>query len=394
MYWIEWMIWYMQTSSGERENWEETRKKYMTEKRSGKFSHEKVFPGIRESVSDMPCADGSVYECNEIYVEIMAGESSERRGVVTCFSVCLIYLLCNLAVDVVTDNKIILSALYDGQAVTRGDYASAAFITLLNAATFYVAFRYGRTLVNLENFVQRRMLIRFNRFTRQVYLHRPKFAGGITVLDWEQVTVDSAVGDNNEGANIGRKLILFWEPCMPDRPHLHLAFVGKRADGTGDIANLWEFIRRYMEEGPQSVPAPKKLLGTVPWPWLSVMASLSFFRPLWGAGLRWQVACIVALASPALALHAVGHWVSLLLCWEPRWPRIIREAGLPGKPVPALSTAADWPPLPKTQSAGKKPVRTRKPSKNDAEQDPQITKQNTSGPASGADQNGHRQELK
>ena len=167
------------------------------------------------------------------------------------------------------------------------------------------------------------MLIRFNRITRQVYLHRPKFAGGITVLDWEQVSIDSAVGDDNEGANAGRKLILFWEPSLPDRPHLHLVFVGKRADGTSDIVNLWEFIRRYMEDGPQSVPAPKKLLGKVPWPWLSVMASLSFFRPLWRAGLRWQVACIVALASPALALHAVGHWVSLLLCWEPRWPRII-----------------------------------------------------------------------
>jgi hypothetical protein len=114
-----------------------------------------------------------------------------------------------------------------------------------------------------------------------------------------------------------------------------------------------------MEEGPQSVPAPKKLLGKVPWPWLSVMASLSFFRPLWRAGLRWQVACIVALASPALALHALGHWISLLLCWEPHWPRIIREAGLPGKPAPRLSTAADWPPLPKVELSEKKPKRKR-----------------------------------
>ncbi len=355
MYWIEWMIWYLQTSPSERENWERVHKKYTTEKRSGKFSHEKELPGIRESVSNTPCADGSVYECNEVYVEVMAGESSERRGVVTYFSVFLSYLLCNLAVDLVADNKVILSALYSGRAVTGGDYASAAFVAILTAATFYVVFRYGRILINLENFVQRRMLIRFNRVTRQVYLHRPKFAGGITVLDWEEVTVDPAVADKNEGDNVGRKLILFWEPSLPDRPHLHLVFVGKRADGTSDIVNLWEFIRRYMEEGPQSVPAPKKLLGKVPWPWLSVMASLSFFRPLWRAGLRWQVACIVALASPGLAFHSVGHWISLLLCWEPRWPRIIREAGLPGKPVPPLSTAADWPPLPTVETAGKKP---------------------------------------
>ncbi|MCY1407266.1 hypothetical protein D9M71_225610 [compost metagenome] len=170
-----------------------------------------------------------------------------------------------------------------------------------------------------------------------------------------------------EAANIGRQLLLLWDPAITGLPHLHLAFVGKTADGTSDIVNLWEFIRRYMEEGPQSVPAPKKLLGKVPWPWQSAMASLSFFRPLWRAGLRWQVACWVVVTSPALLIHAAGHWISLLLCWEPRWPRIIREAGLPGKPVPPLSTAADWPPLPTVAPAKPKPRRARKPRKVDAE---------------------------
>ncbi|MFK1566673.1 DUF6708 domain-containing protein, partial [Pseudomonas aeruginosa] len=223
------------------------------------------------------------------------------------------------------------------------------------------------------------LLIRFNRVTRQVYLHRPRFAGGITVLDWEQVTPQSVVGQA-EAENIGRQVLLLWDPAVTGLPHLHLVFVGKTADGTSDLVNLWEFIRRYMEEGPQSVPAPKKLVGKVPWPWQSVMASLSFFRPLWRAGLRWQVACWVALTSPALLLHSAGHWVSLLLCWEPRWPRIIREAGLPGKPVPPLSTAADWPPLPMVESPKAKPRRPRTPQKKaDADlssQNPEVEEDN------------------
>ncbi|WP_139208613.1 hypothetical protein [Achromobacter sp. NFACC18-2] len=50
------------------------------------------------------------------------------------------------------------------------------------------------------------------------------------------------------------------------------------------------------------------------------------------------------LISPAFFILGLSHWASLLLCWRPRWPRIIREAGQAGKPVPAFSTVEDYPP--------------------------------------------------
>ncbi|MDR0277949.1 MAG: hypothetical protein LBJ37_08695 [Paucimonas sp.] len=361
MYWLEWMLWHIQTSPFESVNWQEKQKKYMRAKRAGRYKHEDSLPGIKDRVSEVPKAEGSIYSFNDTFMDVAAGESQERRGVVACVFLAIAYSLFEISCFAILANSVWFTGRHPTLTIpaTASDFASGMFIALLATLAFYLVFRYARILFRLEVFVQRRMMIRFNRITRQVYLHRPRFAGGITVLDWEQVTVDAAVG-GDEGSNAGRKLILFWEPKMPDLPHLHIAFVGKRADGTSDIVNLWEFIRRYMEEGPQSVPAPKKLLGKVPWPWLSVMASLSFFKPLWRAGLHWQVACIVALASPALALHSLGHWISLLLCWEPRWPRIIREAGLPGKPVPPLSTAADWPPLPKVEPKEKKSRRARK----------------------------------
>ena len=34
-----------------------------------------------------------------------------------------------------------------------------------------------------------------------------------------------------------------------------------------------------------------------------------------------------ALLLPAILIHATGHWLSLLLCYEPRFPREIEEAG-------------------------------------------------------------------
>ncbi|WP_425928396.1 DUF6708 domain-containing protein [Pseudomonas sp. NyZ201] len=365
MYWIEWMLWYIQTSPREIEQWQEKLKKILAAKKIDKNKGRTSETLGR--VSETPTAEGSIYEFNEKYIELQAGESQERRGLITYISIAIICCGYKAASIALMLNMVWLTGTHHSLTIpaSGGYYASAVFVALLTALLFYFLVRYVGFFIRLENFSQRRMLIRFNRITRQVYLHRPKFAGGVTVFNWEQISAEAVVGEE-ESANIGRKLILSWGPSMPDLPHLHVVFVGKRADGTSDITNLWEFIRRYMEEGPQSVPAPKKLLGKAPWPWLSVMASLSFFRPLWRTGLRWQVACIVALASPALALHALGHWISLLLCWEPRWPRIIREAGLPEKPVPPLSTATDWPPLPEAKLNIKKP-RARKTLKSDAQ---------------------------
>lgn len=362
MYLIEWILWHMQTSRYESEGWQEKLEKHLAISRAGKLKHEDELPGVQERTSENPNAEGSLYDFNETYIEVMAGGSQARRGVITFITLMVMYVVYKQTSMTVLLNTVWFTGVYysGGDPATMADYAVALFMAALAAGLFYVVIRYVRIIINLENFVQRRLLIRFNRVTRQVYLHRPRFAGGITVLDWEQVTPQSVVGQE-EAENIGRQVLLLWDPAVTGLPHLHLVFVGKTADGTSDLVNLWEFIRRYMEEGPESVPAPKKLVGKTPWPWQSVMASLSFFRPLWRAGLRWQVAFWVTLTSPALLLHSAGHWVSLLLCWEPRWPRIIREAGLPGKPVPPLSSAADWPPLPLLESTKAKSRRTHKP---------------------------------
>jgi hypothetical protein len=53
-------------------------------------------------------------------------------------------------------------------------------------------------------------------------------------------------------------------------------------------------------------------------------------------------ACL--LISPAFLIIGLSHWASLLLCWKPRWPKIIQEAGKPGKPVPKISSIDDYPP--------------------------------------------------
>ncbi len=395
MYWFEWNLWNMQTSSNEAKGWHDTLEKIraIDELERGKST----FLSVSRKASETPCSDGSLYELNNTYIEVSAGESQGRRGWITYLTLAIIYFMVCFVGAVMLRNSVWLTGVHHslGSPASAEDYVLAVLMVLLVGVVTFVILKYVRHFIRLENFVQRRMLIRFNRVTRQVYLHRPEFAGGITVLDWEQVAVDLDVEE--EVSNVGEKLTLYWGGKVPVLPHVHLVHVGKRADGTSDIVNLWEFIRRYMEEGPESVPAPKKLLGKVPWPWLSVMTSLSFFRPGWRAGLRWQVVFVVTLASPVLALHSVGHWISLLLCWEPRWPRIIRDAGLPGKPVPPLSTAADWPPLPRVEAVEKKSGHTRQSPKTDAQSaglEQQTAEQSMPGPVSGIEQDVHHKELK
>ena len=50
----------------------------------------------------------------------------------------------------------------------------------------------------------------------------------------------------------------------------------------------------------------------------------------------------LVMISPALLALGLANWLSQLLCWEPRWPKVIREAGQRGKPRPKLTEASDY----------------------------------------------------
>ena len=126
-------------------------------------------------------------------------------------------------------------------------------------------------------FTMLRGRIRFNRVTRKVYVLRPKFCGGNAVLDWDRVRAqlhwqsfdDLSTGIHwkrpinlesmrRVGEDWDRSLVLYWPPFDendPDAKGEDVVFVGPtvKYDWTGPI---WEYIRRYMEEGAEAVPEP------------------------------------------------------------------------------------------------------------------------------------------
>ncbi|BDM22358.1 hypothetical protein KMS_R21150 [Pseudomonas sp. LRP2-20] len=215
------------------------------------------------------------------------------------------------------------------------------FTLAMTAAIYYFYFKYGFQITRLEALTSRHLLIRFNRKTRQVHLHRPKNCGGIVTFPWH-ATGSTAVLPEDDWLSAGMRLALVWHPSRTGLPHMETAFIGKQGQGGSELRDEWEFIRRYMEEGPATLPRPK-LSTQLPSP---IQAFSAQFEGL-GRFIRnssWLLKLALLFVWPAFVIIGTAHWVSLMLCWRPRWPKIIREAGMPGKPVPPLTTLADYPP--------------------------------------------------
>ena len=289
--------------------------------------------GISESVAATVYDNESLYSFNHSYVDVRT-PNDEKRGVITIFAgfiyAALIYWFVMFSCASI---DIHLSGYWAGDPLSGSDYV---FLILFPAAllvTLGFFLKYTFRFFRLESLTARRIIVRFNRITRKVYLLRPKHLGGIRIMDWDktEVLLDKSM---SELEGTGGFIILGWDRgdgvdlqgMRTD--NFEVTFVGKPTRNASELLAFWEYIRRYMEDGPAAAPVPKKLLTKFPWPWLS-------FKAAWGLDTRflrhtglWVFVVINILILPAILIHATGHWLSLLLCYEPRFPRVIEEAGL------------------------------------------------------------------
>ena len=153
------------------------------------------------------------------------------------------------------------------------------------------------------------------------------------VLPWQGVYSDEVAG---------QRLALAWLPFdNTSLPFPTVAFVGKQSSRVSDLQSEWEFIRRYMDEGGRQGVEKPRISSQLPLPWPAFTAQFEALGPFFRNGGPWVwIGCL--LISPAFVIVGLAHWTSLLLCWRPRWPRVIREAGQPGKPVPDFTTVDDY----------------------------------------------------
>ncbi|MGH2292038.1 MULTISPECIES: DUF6708 domain-containing protein [Pseudomonas] len=340
MYLIEWGFWRMATQS---ESARDALEAEMTpaEKRADQDFYQRDLEEEMhfQSVSETPHTRGPVFAFNEIFLEIRCGGSEEKRGLITLAT------LGGIAPIIVMSAIMTIGFIW----MDITDHESRSLITILttlimlfiSATIFYLYSKYGIHLTRLEMLTSRHLLIRFNRITQQVHLHRPSYCGGIVTFPWK-TTGSTGLYPEDDSLSVGMRLGLIWHPSRTSLPHIEIALLGKQGQGGSELRDEWEFIRRYMEEGPHAVPRPR-LSTQLPSPIQAFSAQFEglgrFFR-----NSSWLFKLVMLMVWPAFVIIGSAHWISLLLCWRPRWPKVIREAGLPGKPVPSPTTVSDYPP--------------------------------------------------
>ena len=308
------------------QNWRKQRQLH----EQGEPSEIDNYNAITESASDTPDLGSNCYAINGTFIDVRT-PFDEMRGGITLAALC--FLAAPLGVGVPFVLFDLLPSVVSGTNTSSGNplgvdgYVVAILISILNTAVVFAAFYFGWRYLRLESFVQRRLLVRFNRQTRKVYVHRPAYAGGVIELPWADClgAASSPKKPKDEASGLGAPLGLYWPHDRSPTGRDEIVLVGRRARSTSELVNFWEFIRRYMEEGPQVVPRPR-LIGKFPWPWVPLQAGASLVWPLWQMrSLNWM-APLLLLISPAILLFAAGQWLSLLTCWEPVFPRAIRQA--------------------------------------------------------------------
>ncbi len=279
---------------------------------------------------------GPVYACNDIFLEMRCGGMEDKRGLLTLCSLIFLCFLIGTWVDF--DAPVLWFLFGGGEPSATWSFGAILFsllTTLGTAILLWLYCKYALQLTRLEALTSRHILIRFNRITRQVFLHRPASCGGILVLPWEGVHTEEIPG---------LRLVMGWYPGdSTDLPFPTIVFIGRQSSRLSDLQSEWEFIRRYMDEGGLQAVEKPRISSQLPLPWPAFTAQFEALGPfLRNSGPLTWLGCV--LISPAFVIVGLAHWASLLLCWRPRWPRVIREAGQPGKAVPAFTTVADYPP--------------------------------------------------
>ena len=185
-----------------------------------------------------------------------------------------------------------------------------AIILTLFIGQFPVMWRYtfGR-----DFFTYKYYPIRFNRRTRMVHAYTDAGPSGVISVPWDHAYFHLGHG---EGETFLRDIRCH----VMDGEMVRKTFaVGHYFDDPATIREIWEFIRRYMDEGPEhvfDVPASAQLHLSVADTWkncyLTVIISL-------GEGLLPYRAVLMPLLVPLAACR----WLVLKSSKAPQWPAYV-----------------------------------------------------------------------
>lgn len=270
-----------------------------------------------EKVSEEAVNCSAVYRKNDVYLETSHVDEHDQRGFFTAMmgfpaaAVCVFFTYMALKISY---------RVYTGES---GGHMAIAVVFMVAALMLTVWFVMQMHL-RKDVFTYRHAAIRFNRKSRQVHVFYSPSLGGARSYNWDDM-IPTVEREAQHGF-----YVLSMIAADPERERYYDTFtVGQQLGKREDCLAWWEYIRRFMEEGPDSVPEPEWYLSDK----LSLKESFLRWFPLRemkrdkARGLDIGPAKVrMVLMSPLLALFSLGHFVSMLTSRRVTWPPEIRQA--------------------------------------------------------------------
>jgi hypothetical protein len=212
--------------------------------------------------------------------------------------------------------------------------------------------------------------VRFDRARRKVYVWASRKEGPLE-LDWDRIRpVAQSITAPPYQVNSFRSVLLVDEDAegnvLFEGRIPRIAQIGAAVLNREHTLAAYEFVRVFMERGPQALPPVKEHLILRPSglrPWVDIWGTLKGFmrdfpsRPKHERSWFWLIAGVVfiALAAPLVwPLMQLGHAIATRVNRIPRWPQRYEELAAIGGPlvVPPGSVPNDPPMLPHEKLIG------------------------------------------
>lgn len=181
--------------------------------------------------------------------------------------------------------------------------------------------------------------IRFNRLNRTVYVFRHNGPGGVLSMPWDKAffyverkpraglartaprLIRCLVLDNSgevvDTFSVGRRVVLTTEEDSA---------VGQQVMGL--LYGNFEYYRRFMEDGPSSVPPVTEFLSTKSSFWNSLKMQFEDAPDIIHSRNPAFLLLLAVTALPSL-IQATVHYLAQLTCREPVWPDDVERACSP-----------------------------------------------------------------
>jgi len=170
-------------------------------------------------------------------------------------------------------------------------------------------------LLRLESFRYTHYPRRFNRKTRMVHVFRAN--GTVLSVPWDKIYFTLGYLAVNTWEVIGHVLSEDGKTVLET---FALSTRDTRNDSNPEttLYQQWEFVRRYMENGPQELMEQVDVVLPIDKKKESYM--LGFWRIFQNA---MNVPGLMIIMSPLLFLGTIGRWVCMRTCKIPRWPEYV-----------------------------------------------------------------------